>query len=131
MRIAAAGHIAPVLTRTILADHQAKVRSALRLLIEQEQAFQVVAEAHNADSLLNGILHTNPHIALLDWDLPGLPDMHKLELMHRIDPDLKVIALCSRPEARQASLAEGAHAFISKAEPPDNLLHALYSLRTL
>lgn len=115
---------APV--RVLLADDQDKVRSALRLLIEQELAFNVVGEAGAADELLRGILKNYPQVVLLDWELPGLPDQHKLDSMRLIDPELKIIALSGQPEARKMALAEGVDIFVSKSDPPDGVLKALY-----
>lgn len=113
-------------TRVMLADDQAKVRSALRLLIEQELAFNVVGEAGTADELLRGILKTYPQVVLLNWELPGLSETHKLDSMRLIDPRIKVIVLSSRPEARKPALDDGADSFVSKSEPPDGVLRALY-----
>jgi DNA-binding NarL/FixJ family response regulator len=121
---------APV--RVLLADDQAKVRSALRLLIEQELAFNVVGEASAADELLLGILRSYPQAVLLDWELPGLPglpDGHKLDSLRLIDPHIRVIALSGQPEARASSISEGADMFVSKSEPPDGVLRALYFVR--
>jgi DNA-binding NarL/FixJ family response regulator len=112
--------------RVLLADDQMKVRSALRLLIEQELAFNVVGEAGAADELLRGILKAYPQVVLLDWELPGLPDQHKLDSMRLIDPQLKVIALSGQPDARKQALAEGVDLFVSKSDPADGVLKALY-----
>jgi len=116
----------PEPVRVLLADDQEKVRSALRLLIEQELGFFVVGEADAADELLRSILKTYPQIVLLDWELPGLPDAHKLDALRLLNPHLKIIALSGAPEARKSALAEGVDGFISKSEPPDKVLQALY-----
>jgi DNA-binding NarL/FixJ family response regulator len=116
----------PAPVRVFLADDQPKVRSALRLLIEQEMAFDVVDEAGAADELVRGILNSEPHIVLLDWELPGLPDARKLDPVRLIAPHVQVIALSGQPEARVAALADGADAFVSKSDPPDSVLRALY-----
>jgi DNA-binding NarL/FixJ family response regulator len=112
--------------RVLLADDQMKVRSALRLLIEQELAFNVVGEAGVAEELLRGILKAYPQVVLLDWELPGLPDQHKLDSMRLIDPQLMVIALSGKPEARKQALDEGVDWFVSKSDPADGVLKALY-----
>ncbi len=112
--------------RVLLADDQLKVRSALRLLIEQELAFNVVGEAGAADELLRGILKAYPQVVLLDWELPGLPDQHKIDSLRLLDPQLRVIALSGRPEARKQALAEGVDLFVSKSDPVDSVLKALY-----
>jgi DNA-binding NarL/FixJ family response regulator len=113
--------------RVLLADDQEKVRSALRLFIEQEGGFCVVGEASTARGLLHNVIKTNPHVILLDWELPGLPDSpHKLNLLRLVAPELRIIALSGVPEARKSALLEGADDFVSKSEPPENVLRALY-----
>ncbi len=67
--------------RVLLADDQAKVRSALRLMIEQEPGFRVVGEA--AFSRCVAALHRQRYtqMVLLDWELPGLPEHHRLDMV--------------------------------------------------
>ena len=60
-------------TRVLLADTQPHVRSALRILMNLEAGFIVVAEAVEAGDMLAQIRATRPDLVLLDWGLPGLP----------------------------------------------------------
>ena len=108
----------------LLADDQAKVRSALRLLLEQQPGVQVIGEALNAAELLDQ--KTCPDLVLLDWELPGLAPDSALHALRALCPRLKIIALSGRPQARQAALDAGADAFVSKIDPPERLLAALY-----
>jgi two-component system response regulator DesR len=111
--------------RVLLADDQAKVRSALRLRLEQEPGINVVGEATEADELLAQVGAARPDIVLLDWELPGLPRNDALSALRARCPHLKVIALSGRPEARRAALEAGADAFVSKGDPPEQLLAAV------
>ena len=58
--------------RVLLADDQAQVRSALRLLLTQEPGLSVVGEATEAQALLAQAEDIHPDMVLLDWELPGL-----------------------------------------------------------
>jgi len=111
--------------RVLLADDQSKVRSALRLLLEQQPGLSVVSEAVEAEDLLAQVEASQPDLVLLDWELPGLRADDRLSALRRLCPRLKVIALSGRPEARQAALTAGADAFVSKGEPPERLLTTL------
>jgi DNA-binding NarL/FixJ family response regulator len=111
--------------RVLLADDQTKVRSALRLLLEQEPGLSVVGEAAEAEDLLAQVEVTQPDLVLLDWELPGLRTDDRLSALRALCPQLKVIALSGQPEARRAALSAGADAFVSKGEPPERLLAAL------
>jgi DNA-binding NarL/FixJ family response regulator len=119
--------------RVLLADDQSQVRSALRLLLEQEPELSIVGEVATAGELLTQIEETCPDVVLLDWELPGLrtaePSISSgqslLSALRTFCPHLLVIALSGRPEACQAALAAGADAFVSKGDPPERLLAAV------
>ena len=114
--------------RIILADNQPKVRLALQLLLGQEEEISVVGEAANAEGLFAQIEKTHPDLVLLDWDLPGVPMVDLLSALNNTYPALSVIALSWRLEMEYAALDAGADAFVSKADPPEQLLAAISSL---
>jgi DNA-binding NarL/FixJ family response regulator len=114
--------------RILLADDHAKVRSALRLLLEQALELRIVGEATEGRELLARLQATQPDLVLLDWELPGLSANGLLPALRSRWPHLKVIALSGRPEARHAALTAGADAFVSKTESPERLLTALHAM---
>ena len=111
--------------RILLADDQPRIRFALRVLLERQPGLKVVGEAGDAEGLLTQAEATYPDLVLLGWELPGLAAVGSLPTLRKIRPDLYVIALSGRPEARRAALAAGADAFISKIDPPERLLAAI------
>lgn len=108
--------------RVLLADDQYRVRFALRVLLEQQSQFHIVGEAVDATALWAQLQTTEPDMLLLDWGLPGLKSVGDLPALHKIFPDLIIIVLSGRPEAREKALSAGADAFISKVDSPDRLL---------
>ena len=109
----------------LLADDQPQVRSALRLLLEQKANARITGEAENAQDLLRGIGKTSPDAILVDWELPGLSPADGIFSVRQVYPLARIVALSSRPEARQAALRAGADAFVCKGDPPERLLAAL------
>jgi len=112
----------------LIADGRARVRSALRLLLEQQPGIQILGEAVDATGVFDWIRAACPDVILLDWELPGqeLIDL-VAELSHKC-PAMAVVILSSRPEAAQAAMEAGAHALVSKGEPPEHVLMALDQL---
>jgi DNA-binding NarL/FixJ family response regulator len=108
--------------RILLADDQPKVRLALRALLERQPGLNVVGEAIDAQDLLLQMEDICPDVVLLDWELPGVGVVDLLSALRRACPDASVIALSGLVRARQAALAAGADAFVSKGEPPERLL---------
>jgi DNA-binding NarL/FixJ family response regulator len=115
--------------RILLADNQPRVRFALRSLLGQQVGLAVVGEAADADQLLALAVQVLPDVVLLGWDLRGLAPTDLLSALRRVCPHAHVIALSSRLEVRQAALAAGADAFVSKIDPPGRLLAAIASHR--
>ena len=130
----------------LLADNQPKVRLGLRVLLERQPGFKVVGEAANAEELLARMEADRPDLVLLGWELPGLARVDPcgepvactergtssrrsepsvqglLSALRRDSPNLCVIALSVRSEARRAALAAGADAFVYKCDSPERLL---------
>lgn len=111
--------------RVLLADHQAQVRSALRLFLEHELGVETVDEVGDVQSLLIQVQTTPPDLILLDWELSGLSAIHLFPLLRRCCPGSLIIALSVRREAHHAAMAVGANAFVSKGESPEYLLTIL------
>jgi DNA-binding NarL/FixJ family response regulator len=114
--------------RILIADDDAEVRSALRILLKAQPDLAVVGEAANALDLLEQIETEQPAVVILDWGLIDLAPDIRADLRERY-PALRVIVMSGRPEARSAALAAGAVAFVSKGDPPDRLLTTLNLLR--
>jgi DNA-binding NarL/FixJ family response regulator len=109
----------------LLADDQAKVRSAMRLLFEQDPDIEVIGEAVDATGLLDWVGAVCPDMVLLDWELPGGAGEELLSAIRASCSLTSVVALSGRPEARPAALDAGADAFVSKGDPPERLIEAV------
>src|SRR5919201_5230817 len=97
--------------RIVVADDERNVRSALRLLLEQQPHVSSVCEVDSAERLLGCPDLADADVLLVEWDLPGLHSALTLGWLRQTCPHLVVVALSSRPEERRPSLAAGADAF--------------------
>lgn len=119
--------------RVILADHRREIRSALRLLLEQQpEAWEIIGEASDLFELAALLKTACTDVLLLDWELPGLsadrwnpsPDRAAVMLarLRGLCPQMRIIALSTQPEecilARQAGVDE----VVCKTEMPEFLL---------
>ena len=119
------GRMGERIVRVLIADDQPQVCSALRLTLRQDPGITVVAEASDADQAILLAATQQPDLVLLDWELRGQRGGFTLAGLRAACPGLKVIALSGRPEARTAALAAGADLFVSKGDPPEQLLGAV------
>ena len=113
--------------RILLADDQPKVRLGLRLLLEQEEDMIVVAEAADAGTLLAQAEESQPNLILLDWSLLDSAEAEQFTALRQACPQVAVLVLSAQPGVEEAALAVGADAFVSKADPPEQLLAVLLS----
>jgi DNA-binding NarL/FixJ family response regulator len=112
----------------LLADAEEAVRSALSLILSQEVGLRIVGEATTAGQLLSQLESTCPHLLLLAWSLPGQPPVDTMVEAVQRCPGMLILVLGSRPEERTAALKAGAHAFVSKVDPPQRLLETIRDL---
>ena len=113
------------MTRVYIADAKPDERTALRLLL-LDLDMEVVGEAADWPITLAYAPATRPDMLLVEWAL--LPQAHSaaLEELRKVCPAALVIVLISHLEARkQAALASGADAFISKGETPERVIEHL------
>jgi DNA-binding NarL/FixJ family response regulator len=114
--------------RVLLADDEPKVRSALRLILEQLKEVELVDEVTDAEGLDDQLKNCPPDLLLVDLELPGLRPGAAISDLHRYAP-LKVIVLSGRcHNASQMAQVPGADAFVSKCESPDRLFATLRAM---
>lgn len=116
--------------RVLLADDEMNVRSALKLLLEQESGISVAGEVTNYAELALQVKNIIPDLVLLDWELPGELGREFLNTIRRDYPSTRVVVLSSQPDIKKRALSGGATAFVSKEEPPERLISVIRRLNT-
>ena len=114
-------------TTLFLADDHQLFRSGLRMMLEKMKDVQVVGEADNGLSALEGIRETSPMLALIDLSMPG---MNGIELIRRIkegDCDTRNIILSMHSERHFVleSLRAGADGYLLKDAGFDELVRVI------
>ncbi|WHH57891.1 response regulator transcription factor [Petroclostridium sp. X23] len=115
--------------RILLADDEKYVRSAVRIILEQQSGLNIVGEAAELDGLIEQISEKKADLVLLDWELPDSSISGVIPMLRKLSPNLKIIAMSSRPEASKAALTAGVDAFVSKGDQPERLLEAIRNIR--
>lgn len=114
-------------TTIVIADDHAVVRSGLKLLLDAEADFEVVAEAGDADSAVRYVLGHKPSVAMLDLNMPGASTLEAIPRIHEISPKTRVVILTMQDDpafAREAMQA-GAHGYVLKEAADDELVEAV------
>jgi DNA-binding NarL/FixJ family response regulator len=111
--------------RVLIADDQAEVRSALKVLLEQEKHICLFYEAEGISEMLLKTECMQPDLILLDWELSSKAMTQVVPILRQLDPGVIIIALSGRPEASDKALKAGVDAFVSKGETAEKLLKAI------
>jgi DNA-binding NarL/FixJ family response regulator len=113
--------------RLLIVDDDARVRRALRSLIECSPDLTVVGEAGSTPSAKRLDLELLPDVVVLDLLLPQAPEGMQVlrELRGRGRP---VVAISRMGELGPQAMVAGAHAFLEKhGRDVDDLLHMIRS----
>jgi two-component system response regulator NreC len=113
--------------RIVLSDDHAVVRSGLRLLLEAQPGWDVVAESGDADSAADQVRAKHPDVLVLDLSMPGRPSLDVIPELRRDAPSTGVLILTMEadPAMARAALVAGAAAYVLKEATDEQLVHAI------
>jgi two-component system response regulator NreC len=113
--------------RIVLADDHAVVRSGLRMLLDNESDFEVVAEAANIEDARRYVRGHHPKVLVLDLNMPGGSSFEAIPTIRDEFPDTQIVVLTMQTEpafAREA-LSVGALGYVLKEAADDELVEAV------
>ena len=113
--------------RIVLADDHAVVRSGLRLLLDNERGFEVVAEASDAEGARRYVHGHHPDVLVLDLNMPGGSSLEAISRIREESPDTQIVVLTMQQEpafAREA-LGAGALGYVLKEAADEELVQAV------
>ncbi|MEO8105936.1 MAG: response regulator transcription factor [Actinomycetes bacterium] len=113
--------------RVLLADDQALLRGSLTEVLSRDPELEVVAACSSGNEAIALATSTQPDVALLDIDMPGLDGLQTAEQLSQTHPEIRVLILTvlARPGYLRRALAGGAVGFILKDTPPSDLVDAI------
>jgi DNA-binding NarL/FixJ family response regulator len=116
----------PLKTRILLADDHVVVRKGLRMVLDAEPDFQVVAEASDGSEALERGLGEDVHLAILDVSMPRLTGIQAARELARRKPDLRILILSMHDNERYffEALRAGASGYVLKAAADQDLVEA-------
>jgi two-component system response regulator NreC len=117
----------PATIRIVLADDHAVVRSGLRLLLDSEPDFEVVAEAGDVQDARRYVRGHHPAVLVLDLNMPGESSLEAIPVIRAESPDTQIVVLTMQEEpafARHA-LSAGALGYVLKEAADDELVQAV------
>lgn len=117
--------------RLLIVDDHALVCQGLRTFLElqddSELPIQVIGEAANGNKAIELAEHLQPDIVLLDLVMPEMDGIRAIPKIMECSPMSQIIVLTSFGEEERVlpAIRAGAHGYLLKDIPPDELVHAI------
>jgi DNA-binding NarL/FixJ family response regulator len=109
-----------------LVDDVPELRELIKFGIEEDPGFEVVGEAGDGRSALEGIAESRPAAVLLDLSMPDMDGFEAIPEIRRGDPDVAIIVLSGFSADRMGAraLERGADGYVEKGTPIQELREA-------
>jgi two-component system, NarL family, invasion response regulator UvrY len=115
------------LIRVLIADDHPVVRKGLSMILSEADGIQVVAEANNAQEVLDTLPKLPVDVLVLDIGMPGRSGLEILQELRQHYPKLPVLILSQYPEEQIAvrAIRAGAAGYLNKESAPEQLVDAV------
>jgi DNA-binding NarL/FixJ family response regulator len=116
--------------RILLADDHTVIRKGLRLLLEGQPGFQVVAEASDGVQTVELAESQQPNVVVLDI---AMPNLNGIEAARQISaksaqPAIVILSMHSDESYVLRALKAGARAYLLKDSAESDLINAIYAV---
>jgi DNA-binding NarL/FixJ family response regulator len=116
----------PLVTRVLIADDHAIVRSGLKRVLDTKPDLEVVAEAADGAEAVEKSLDGDVHLAILDVSMPRMTGIQAAAELHKRKPELKILML-SMHDSEQflfEALKAGASGYVLKSGADTDIVDA-------
>jgi two-component system response regulator NreC len=115
------------LTTIVLADDHAVVRSGLRMLLDAEPDFEVVAEAGDVESAMRYVRGHRPSVLILDLNMPGQSSLPAIPALRQEFAETQIVVLTMQndPAFAREALRAGALGYVLKEAADQELVEAV------
>jgi len=116
--------------RVVIVDDHTLFREGLRTILEMEEDIEVVADAENAEDIVELIWQTRPDVLLLDIRMPQGCGLDAVPAVLRISPRTQVLVLtaCDEKEEHVRAFKLGAKGVILKDSARQTLMQAIHTV---
>ena len=117
----------PLVTRILIADDHAIVRSGLKKVLDAKADLEVVAEAEDGADAVEKALKEDVHVAVLDVSMPRMTGIQAAAELHKRKPELRIVML-SMHDSEQflfEALKAGASGYVLKSGADTDIVDAV------
>jgi two-component system response regulator DesR len=113
--------------KVLLAEDQVMIREALAALLSFEDDIEVVAQVGRGDEVAKAAKETDPDVALLDIEMPGMDGLSAARQLKQQNPRTQIVILTTfgRPGFLRRAMESGVSGFLVKDSPADKLTQTI------
>jgi DNA-binding NarL/FixJ family response regulator len=117
--------------RILIADDHGIVRSGVKLLLERQPGFEVIAEAADGVEAVEQAIALRPDLCILDVGMPRLTGLQAAREIRAHFPDVRVLMLSMHDDERYLfeALKAGASGYVLKREADQDLVGAVHAMQ--
>jgi two-component system, NarL family, response regulator DesR len=105
-------------TRFLIVDDSELVRKSLRTVLEANPEWQIAAEAADGPAAVDLFRTSNPHVVIVDFQMPGPNGVETARRILEIAPAMPIILFTQHasPDLEKLALKAGIRAVVSKMD---------------
>jgi len=110
-----------------IVEDDVQVRSNLARWIDSCEGFRCISQHPNAENALTELPVMQPHVVLMDINLPAMSGVECTRLLKNILPDAQIVMLTVYENTDHifSALEAGASGYLLKKTPPEQLIEAI------
>src|SRR6266508_2792323 len=115
------------MTRLLIVDDEALVRTGLRMILESDDDLEVVGEAEDGADAVEAVRRDRPDVVLMDIRMPRLDGLAATRALQSLPeaPQVVVLTTFDLDDYVFRALQAGASGFLLKDTPPRELVNAV------
>lgn len=127
MELVDAGRRGAHITKIVLADDHPVVRSGLRMVLDAQEDFDVIAEAGDLEATGRYVRAHRPHVLVLDLNMREGSALPLIPELREQSPDTAIVVLTMQndPAFAREAMQSGALAYVLKQSAGDELVDAV------
>jgi len=105
-------------------------RRTVKIILELEAEFLLLHTLEDSKNMNACFKEAQPDVILMDIDLPGKSGIETVWEIKKAWPEIKVLMLTVFEETEKifGAIKAGANGYLLKKDPPDRIMHAIFSL---
>lgn len=116
--------------KVMLVDDHAVVRMGFKLLLEADQAIQVVAEAESGEQAIKLYQEHKPNVVVMDITMPGMGGLEAIDRIRAKDESARILVLSAHEDSVHPKrvLNAGAMGYLTKRSAAEELIKAIHTV---